>query len=137
MADELVGQRHWLIKVDGIDGFFSDKTGGNASIEVGEEFDGGADVADQLDGRVSYEDLTVTRPYKRGRDGDMLRAEHRKLGKAVNRTITAQETDGDGVKVGKPIQYFGRLKGVNDPEANANASESSKCGLVFKINRRV
>jgi hypothetical protein len=129
------GQRHFLIKVDGIDGFFATKRGGDPSIEVTEEFDGGADEADLIESRPTYEDLVVGRPYAVWRDQPMCARERAKIGKGVRRTVSVTPTSPEGIRAGKATTYHGLLKGVKEPDVDSKSSEGAHVELTFRISR--
>lgn len=127
-------QRHFLIKVSGVDGFFASKTGGETTAETSEDFDGGSLDPEILGGPPRTSPITIRRGFKPERDAHMLRL-FRPLVGALKKTITIQPTDEQLVAVGSPFVYEGLLTGLEDPEIDANSNERARVGLTFSVKK--
>lgn len=129
----MASQNQFLITVNGIAGFFATKSGGNASVQVTKDFDGGSNDPVLSNSRPTYSDLTVGRRYDIGRDAAVAIAERKRIGK--DRTITVQPCDADFTPTGPKTTFIGRLQAVNEPDADANSSTPARFGLVFSIQK--
>lgn len=128
----IAAQRQFLIKVDGVDGYFATRTGGETTADAAREFDGGSLTPEILTGPAQTGDLTVGRPYKPERDAHLIRL-YRPLVGRLRKTITVQPTDADLVARGKPTVYNGVLIGISDPEANAGSGDAARVELTFAV----
>jgi hypothetical protein len=124
-------QRQFLVKVAGISDFFSTKSGGEMTSEVGVAWDGGKLSPEKLTSPALPADVTVSRPYDPVRDGPVLA----RLRPAVGRwrtTITIQPADADLVPIGRPVAYASAiLIGLTDPEVDAASGEPAMLELTF------
>lgn len=126
-------QRHFLVKVEGVDGYFQTKSGGNISADTTKNFDGGAEQPDVMASPPQAEDVTVGRAFKRQRDGDFLAAIRLRVGKE-RRTVSVQPTDGDMVASGKAVDYpQALLVGLNEMEVDSSSGEPSMYEMVWSI----
>lgn len=132
-TDQAIAQRQFLIKVAGIDGFWSTFSGGEVSVEHTRQFDGGALVPDLLSGNPTISDVTVSRGYKPRRDGAYRSQLARALaqGKGFVTTITKTPTDEDYTKIGPPEVYEVKLKTVTPSDSDANSADAGRFQLVF------
>jgi hypothetical protein len=125
--------RQFLVKVDGVEGYWATKSGGNVTAESQKVYDGGSLKPDIITNPPTAEDVTVTRPYDTARDPDILTALLQLVG-SWETTVSVTPTDANLVAVGSPRVYPGaRLIGVQDPEVDASSGDPSVCGLVFAI----
>lgn len=128
-------QRQFLVKVDGVDGYFATKTGAETTSEVTREFDGGSLEPELLAGPASTSDLVCSRPYKPERDAHLVRL-YRPLVGRLRKTVSVQATDADLVAVGRPTVYPNALLiGVSEPDTDANSGTASRVQLTFAISR--
>lgn len=134
MADPIAAQRQFLIKVNGVEGYFATRTGGETTADAAREWDGGSRTPEVMTGPAMTGDVTIGRPYKPQRDGAVL-AKLRPLVGRLRTSVTVQPTDGDLVALGKPTVYTGVLIGLTDPEANAGESAAARLELTFAIER--
>lgn len=124
--------RQFLIRVSGIDGYFSTRTGGEMTSDASREFDGGSLTPEVLTGPATPGDLTVGRPYKPERDAELLRRLRPLVGR-WRTSVASTPTDRDLVAVGSPTVWQGVLIGVNDPEADAGSGDAVRIELTFAI----
>lgn len=131
----IASQSHSLVTVEGIDGYWATKSGGEVSADIGTAWDGGADYPEMIAGKASTSDVTVSRPYRRGRD-DVLR---RRLLPQVGRlraTVSDQDTDEDGMAIGEPTVYpRALLRQVSAVDTDASGSDPKRLELVFAVSR--
>jgi hypothetical protein len=127
--------RQFLVKLDGIDGYWSALEGGNISSESTKVYDGGEKVPDVITSEPEVEDITITRNFDRERDEDLM-AELRQLVGSYSTTLSKTATDPNLVATGKPVVYpKARLKGFNEPTYDAAGTDPAQWGLVFAITQ--
>lgn len=124
-------KRQFLVTVEGIPGTWRGFSGGGATAETTTDWDGGAERPDILGGPPTYDDLELVRTYDPERDAGWIE----RLDKLVGRgrfTLTKQPTDLMFTKVGKPRTYADcLLKGLTEPEADAESGDKAEITLVF------
>lgn len=126
-------QRHGLISIAGLPGYFQRKAGGHVGGDTSESYDGGSDVPDLIGGPVRAEDVTVSRDYDPNRDEPILRA-LRPLVLKWRTTVSDQPTDTDHTPVGPPIVYAGALlKRVTERETDSGSNTPGRYELVFAV----
>lgn len=126
-------QRQFLVKVQGIDGYYMTKTGGNSASDVTKAYDGGSSVPDLIAAPKNVENLSVTRGFDPTRDGALLRTLRGKVG-VFETTVTVTPTDRDYAAVDDPIVYSpALLVGLNEPEAAADSGDLATYELVFAV----
>jgi hypothetical protein len=127
-------QRQFYVKVDGIDGYWSTKSGGNISSDTTKVYDGGDPTPYVLASNPEAENITVGRPYDARRDGPLLKRLRNRAGRDTF-TISVTPTDRDYVVVGDPVTYPDALLiGVNDPEVDASSGDAANIELEFAIS---
>lgn len=127
-------QRQFLVKIEGINGFFMTKTGGNVSAEATKAYDGGNPIPDLIPAPKEVEDVTVSRVFDPLRDGPVLRNLRQRVG-VFQTTITVTPTDRDYGAVDQPIVYSpALLTGVNEPEYSADSGDAATYELVFAVS---
>jgi hypothetical protein len=129
----MTSQNQFLITVSSVDGFFATKSGGNASVTVAKDFDGGSNDPVLSNSRPVYSDLTVGRRFDIGRDATVAIALRKRIGKDF--TVTVQPSDADFVPTGPKTVYVGRLQAVNEPDADANSGTQARFSLVFSVQK--
>lgn len=128
-------QRQFVVRVSGIEGYFSTKTGGGLEAEAAREFDGGSLEPEVLLGPAIPGDLTVGRGYKPARDAAVLADLRRKVRRAARMTISVQPTDRDLVAIGSATVWTAQLRGVNDPDVDANSGDVARLELTFAVEQ--
>lgn len=127
-------ERQSLITVEGLNGYWQSRTGGDFRYTATKEWDGGALTPDVLTGNGDVTDVTVTRLWDDSRDGPLLPWLLQQNGR-WDTTISDSQTDANLVPTGDVIQYFGRLTGVTPPQGNSSSSAAKKLTLTFSCTR--
>lgn len=126
-------QRHFLVSIAGLPGYYQRWGGGSTGADTSKSYDGGSEVADVMGGPASPDDVTISRDYDPARDEPILRA----LRPVVSRwrtTLTKQPTDADFVPIGPPTVYPNALlTKINEPEADSASNAFANYGLVFTV----
>lgn len=129
-----VSARQWIVRVSGIDGNFSNKSGGAVSSETNKVYDGGKLIPDVLSGPAEVDNLTVSRPYDSVRDYKLLKQLRAKVG-TFTATISVTPTDRALKTNAKPIVYSGCLLiGITEPDADAASGDASTFELEFAVS---
>lgn len=103
-----------------ITGTWAGRTGGNRTSDARRYREGGELYREEVGGSpATTEDMTLSRPFKRDRDIELLRWLVRNAGKAML-TITDQPLDEDGNAYGRPLVETARLLGCSRPDADAD-----------------
>lgn len=133
MAGEKSSVRQFLIKVDGIDGYWGTFEGGNIASSTTKTYDGGETTASIITSQAEVDDITVTRNYDRIRDKPYI-DDLRKLVGAWTTTISVTPTDGNLAADGDPDVYPNvTLSGVQVPQPDAEGTDPAKWGLMFAV----
>lgn len=126
--------RQFLVKVEGVTGFWSTKTGGNVAADNTKVYDGGSLKPDIITNPPTAEDVSVTRPYDPDRDDEMLR-QLRQLVGSWTTTVSITPTNADLEAIASPTVYSGAvLVSVTEPEVDASSGDAAMCGLGFAIS---
>jgi hypothetical protein len=133
MAFTPSAQRQFLVKVAGIDGFFSTKTGGNISADTTKVYDGGDPTPYVLAAPAEAENVTVGRPFDPNRDSPLLARLRNRVGRDTF-TVSVTPTDRDYVVIGAATVYpDALLVAVNEPEADASSGDAATLELEFAV----
>lgn len=127
-----LSQRQQLVTIDGIDGYWAQRTGGEGETTVTRVYNGGDVDPEILPGPRTFTDLVVTRPYDRVRDGQYTAFLLAGLG-VWTTSISVTATDENLIPQGGPDIYTGKLTHVKLPEANASSGAASEIALTFAI----
>lgn len=126
--------RQFLVKVEGVDGFWSQKTGGNVSADNTKVYDGGSLKPDIITNPPTAEDISVNRPYDVDRDDDVVRQLLQLVGSWTT-TVSVTPTDADLVATAQPRVYSNAvLTGVTEPEVDASSGDAAMVGLTFAVS---
>lgn len=126
-------QRQFLVKVSGIDGYFSTKSGGNISADTNKHYDGGAIVPDVLASPAQAENVTVSRAFDVAVDPDRLAGLRAKVGR-WRTTISVTPTDEDLIATGTPVVYpEALLVGMTEPDYDSSGGDVATWELEFAI----
>lgn len=126
-------QRHFLVKVTGIDGYFETKAGGNIAADATRVFDGGSEVPDILAGPPQAGDVTIGRTYDPIRDGELANRLRRVIGR-MSATLSVTPTTRDLIATTFPTVYANALLvGLNEPDSNSQSGDPARFELVFAI----
>lgn len=126
-------QRMFLVKVDGIEGYFQTKTGGNITATGTKVFDGGSKVPDIIAGTPDTENITVARAYDSVRDGALCRALRQQVSSWVT-TVSVTPTDADFNAVEQPTVYSNaRLLEFHEYDVDSSSGDAAMFELVFGV----
>jgi hypothetical protein len=129
----VAAQRQFLIKVQGVDGLFATKTGGQVTSAVTKAWNGGSLRPERLTSPPEADDLTVGRPYDPVRDSTIARQLRPLIG-AWTTTVTVQPTDQNLAPTGQPTVYSDALlSSVHEPDADAASGTEARFELVFSV----
>lgn len=126
-------QRQFVVTIQGIEGTFMTKTGGNTASDVTKAYDGGSSVPDLIAAPKNVENVVVSRGFDPVRDADLLRNLRRVVG-ALETTISQVPTDRDYNANADPIVYApALLVGVTEPEVAADSGDLATFQLEFAV----
>jgi hypothetical protein len=127
-------RRQFLVRVDGIDGLFGTKTGGEVTSDTTKVFDGGARYPDVISSPPQVSDITVTRPYDPDRDQAVANVLKPQVG-ALRTTISVQPTQTDltAAKVPGDVYPNALLTGVKLPEPDSSSGDGATLELTFAV----
>lgn len=124
-------QRQFLVKVEGVDGYFATKGGGESESETRKVWNGGSLQPEVLGDPAEVGDVTITRPYSATRDAPVQKRLQPLTGR-WRTTVTVTPTDADLVPVADPTVYSNALlRRVGPPEHDAASGDPSVLELVF------
>jgi hypothetical protein len=125
----------FLVRVDGIDGYWAGKTGGNVAADTNKAWDGGAKRPDVLGGRPNTEDVELTRPYDPIRDQPVINALKSRVGE-WRTTLSTQPINADMTAVAIPGDVYSNalLINLSPPESDASSSDPAELGLTFAVS---
>lgn len=127
-------QRHFLVKVAGIDGYFTTKSGGESTASASKVFDGGKDTPEVVTGPAEVGDVTCGKNYDPLIDGPILAMLRGQVGEYMT-TVSVTPTDRNLVPVARPTVYSNAiLTGVTEPDADAASSDSAGYELTFTVS---
>jgi hypothetical protein len=130
----MAAERQALITVAGIAGYFSKINEITKSAAATKQFDGGAKIPEILMAPAEVEDITISRPFRPGRDAALLPG----LLLQVNNwytSITVAWTDANLVPVGNtPVGLTGWLTKVQTPAVDAGSGTGMMLQLTFSID---
>jgi hypothetical protein len=131
-----MSQRQSLVSIEGIEGLWATRSGGDVSADVSPVWDGGADHPEQMAGPASSDNITVTRPMDEIRDlGRIKELRKTGVGRFVT-TITEQHTTRDLFPIGEPdVWPEALLVRANVPEYDAGSSDPKVVELEFAISQ--
>lgn len=126
-------RRQFLISIEGIDGRFVSRTGGESSAPVNKAYDGGARVPDLVGGLPEVSNITCGRHFDPDRDGELVARLRLAVG-SFRATIQVQPTDFDFVPTGPKTVYPGALlTRVGDVQPDAESGDLARYELEFAV----
>jgi hypothetical protein len=129
----MAAARQALVSITGIDGYFSKTNAISKKATANKQFDGGSSVPEILMAPAEVDDITVSRPFRPGRDAALLTT----LFSQVNNwytSISVQWTDGNLSPNGSPVTGTGWLTGVDTPEVDAGSGDAMMLQLTFSLD---
>jgi|SRR5919197_374562 hypothetical protein len=127
-------KRQFLVKVDGIDGYWAAKTGGEISADTNKVFDGGATEPDVIASPPSTDDVVCTRPYDPLRDQEVINQLKTRVG--IWRTtvsVTPTESDLTASRVAGDVYSNALLTKLKPPESDASSGDAAEVELTFAV----
>lgn len=126
-------QRHFLVKVDGIPGNFSTKTGGEITAAATKAYDGGSTKPDVMTAPPEVGDITVGRGYDHQRDAGIVRILRQSVG-SFQATLSVTPTDRNMVAQDGGENYpLATLVGFTPGDVDASSGEMSSFALTWAI----
>lgn len=121
------------VKIEGIDGLWATRTGGDAPLDVSLAFNGGDRFPTPVVGKEKPSQLICSRPFQPERDQPLIRDLKQRKG-VFRPTIYQIPTFTDGVVVGGDDSVWTEcvLTNVKDPDTNAGSSNSGMVELTFQ-----
>lgn len=124
-------KQQFLVTISGVPGTWKSFSGGDGSVSVTKDWDGGATRPDLLAGPAEFADITVTRTYDPAKDQEWVNDAMTKLGRG-RYTITRQAIDMSGVRIGKPRTYADcLLTAVSEGDVDSASSDPSEISFTF------
>lgn len=135
MPEDKSSQRQFLVRVEGLEGLWARKSGGNTTAEPTRVYDGGRVDPDLVAAAPTTENVTVGRTYQRDRDQPILKRLRPLVG-SYRTVISVTPTDRDLVAVGDPDVYDNAvLAGITEVEVDAAGNDPAGIELVFAVTK--
>lgn len=126
-------QRQFVAKVEGVEGKWNSKSGGNRTADATKVYNGGEVDPEVLGSPAATEDITVSRGFKQYRDAPILAKLRQKVG-GLRTTVSVSPTDEDLVVIGRPVVYSDALLiGVTEPDYDAASGDAAMYELTFAV----
>lgn len=124
--------RQFLVTIQGIDGTFASKTGGDKTAEASRAYNGGSNRPAIVSSVPEVSDITVGRPYDPERDQAVILALLPLVGEWVT-TVTVTPLRGNLARANaKPLVYSECLLiGVTPPEHEAGGGDPAMLEISF------
>lgn len=130
------GQRQFLVKVQGVTGFFETKTGGNKTATVTKVWDGGQTNPDVISSLPEVDNVVVSRTYDQDRDGPVLNNLRDKVSEfTTTLSVTPLKRNMEAFGGNSVIYPDSLLVGVTEMEADSNSGDPARYQLEFACPR--
>lgn len=129
-------KRQFLVKVDGIAGYWASKSGGEIGADTNKVFDGGSLDPDVIAAPAETDDIVVTRPYDLARDQPVINELKRLVGiwrTTVSQTPTAADLTASSVP--GDVYSDALLIKVKPPETDAGSGDAAEVELTFAVGK--
>ena len=124
-------QKQFLVRIIGITGYFATFSGGAVTSEPRKVYDGGSLIPDVLGSPAQVENIVVGRHYDHARDGALVVALRKQVGKGVY-TVSVTPTNADLVPIGQPDTYVNcRLVRVTHSDYASDSGDPATFELEF------
>jgi hypothetical protein len=124
-------QRHFLVSINGIPGYFATQEGGETEAAVTKVWDGGKKKPELLSEPPDTSDLVVGRPYSPDEHQSYI-DKLRPLVGVWRTTVTKQPTDPDFTPIGKPVTYpSSLLVRMSEPQLDASSGDAATWEMAF------
>lgn len=128
-------QRQALIKVDGIDGYFAQKTGGEVTSETNKVYNGGQKKPEIVASPPDTDDVVCTRPYDPDLHQELVERLKKRVGDwRTTISITPTASDLTALRVPPTVHPLALLKGVRAPEWDAGSGDAADFELTFAVS---
>lgn len=133
MAAPVLTKDRTLINVSAMPGDWDTCSDPTASRDI-VKFRRSADSPQEaLGGRITYENVTLTRIWAEARDAAILRQFKSNPDYFNGSTLSLTGLGTDGVAMGSPDTYVGSVESVSRTGSDANSSDQSKLTVIFAI----
>jgi hypothetical protein len=135
MATPILTKDRVLISVDKLPGDWdtsSDPGFGRESTPMRRSADA---QMENVNGRLTYEDITLTRFWDEARDAAIVRQAKANIGVYNDITLSLTSLGADGVPLGAPDTYVGSVKSVQKVGSDANSTDPVKLTVVLSVAR--
>lgn len=120
------------VKVVGLPDAWASRTGGETSVSVTKNWNGGSRLPSLTKGRVELSNLVIGRPYSIVRDRAMIRQLRKDIEAGKQFTLTVQDLDPNDVAIGRAETFTGCLiVRIKAPEYDATKADGSMVELEF------
>lgn len=122
------------MKVDGIEGYWATKSGGEVTASSTKVYDGGALRPEVISSPAEVGDITVARPYDPIRDQEVINQLKTRVGTWVTTvSVSPTETDLRVAKVKGDVYPQALLTGLRVPESDASSGDAADYELTFAV----
>lgn len=127
-------KRQFLVHVDGIDGYWSKKTGADVKSATNKVYDGGSLVPDVIAAPAEVGDIVLTRPFDPDRDQTVVNLLKRRIGQwTTTISVTPTEADLSIAKVAGDTYPNALLIALTPPEVDASSGDAAELVLTFSV----
>lgn len=127
-------KRQFLVKVDGIDGYWAKKTGAEIKSATNKVYDGGSLVPDVIAAPAEVADIVLARPFDPDRDQSLVNLLKRRVGQwTTTVSVTPTEADLSVISVAGDTYPNALLISIAPPEADASSGDSAEVVLTFSV----
>jgi hypothetical protein len=127
-------KRQFLVKVDGIDGYWAQKTGAEIKSSNNKVYDGGSLVPDVISAPAQVDDVVVIRPYDPVRDQAVVNQLKQRVGQwTTTVSISPTEADLTVANVSGDTYPNALLVSIKPPEADAASGDAAELQLTFAV----
>jgi hypothetical protein len=135
VRNPIASQRQALVRVSGVTGYWSTKTGGETSADTSTAWDGGSLTPEVLSSPATTANIVVSRPYRPAIHQSIRKSLAGKVGR-WRTTVSVQDVDADLHPIGRPVTYADALLvRVTAPEHDAGSGDTSMWELEFAVSR--
>jgi hypothetical protein len=133
-TDRIASAMMHLTRVDGFEGWFATREGGERTAETSKVRDGGDLRQETVAAPAETSNITVSKPYRPGRHAEKLRLLDLATGN-WRTTLSVYDTDEQLRATGRPRVYADALLvRVKWPDGDSNSSDPSSFELEFAVN---
>lgn len=135
MPNPILTKDRTLIGVDKMPGDWDTCSDPSFGREVGTMRRSADAPAETVSGRITYEDVTLTRFWDSTRDSAIVRQVKQNPGFYDGCTVSLTDLGTDGVPMGAPDTYTGSVKSASRTGSDSNSNDPSKLTVIVTIAR--